>query len=312
MTPSQWPAPQRCVAEVDGIPMSGLLAEAADPRAVVVAIHGGATTSAYYDCPGHPELSLVRLGAALGYTVIALDRPGFGASAAHAEQMTDSGRRVELAFAAVDGILGSRSRGAGLFLLGHSNGSELTIRMAAADSNLLGAETSGTGRRNQPAAHAVLSRPTLGDVRRGVRELLWDATHLYPDDVIGGVQSSSPAYEGAIVANWPRRDFPALAAQVQIPVRFTLAEHEPFWENGPAGLADVAAMFTASPRVVINEQRDSGHNLSLGLTATSYHLGVLAFVEECVAFSRRADAKAPNSSRNEGLLRLLAPEGEAS
>lgn len=282
MTPSQWPPPRQCVAEVDSIPMSGLLAEADDPRAVVVAIHGGATTSAYYDCPGHPELSLVRLGAALGYTVIALDRPGFGASAPHAKQMTDPGRRVELAFAAVDGILDSRPRGAGLFLLGHSNGSELTLRMAAADPNLLGVETSGTGRRNQPAAHAVLSRPAIRDVRRGVRELLWEAAHLYPDDVIGGVPSSSPAYEGAIVANWPHRDFPAVAAQVRIPVRFTLAEHEPFWENGPVGLGNVGAMFTASPRVVVNEQRDSGHNLSLGLTAAAYHLGVLSFVEECV------------------------------
>lgn len=280
-TATDWPAPQRRVADVDGIPMSALLAEATDPRATVVAIHGGATTSAYYDCPGHPRLSFLRLGAALGYTVIALDRPGFGSSAPHAEQMTDPDRRVELAFAAVDAVLGSRSRGRGLFLLGHSNGSELTLRMAVAAPDLLGIETSGTGRRNQPAAHAVLNRPKLSDIRRGVRELLWDATHLYPEDIIGGVQSPSPGYEGSVVATWPHRDFPALAARVRVPVRFSLADGEPFWENGPAGLADVAAMFTASPRVVVNEQRDSGHNLSLGFTAAAYHLGVLSFVEEC-------------------------------
>ena len=279
---TDWSAPEPCVADVDGIPMSGLLAEAANPRATVVAIHGGATTSAYYDCPGHPPLSFLRLAAALGFTAIAIDRPGFGASAPHAEQMNDPDRRVELAYAAVGAILGSRPRGAGLFLLGHSNGSELTLRMAVAEPHLLGLETSGTGRRNQPAAHAVLSRPKIGEIRRGVRELLWDATHLYPDDVIGGVQSPSPAYEATVVANWPRRDFPALAAQVRVPVRFSLADHEPFWENGPAGLADAAAMFTASPRVVVNEQRDSGHNLSLGLTAAAYHLGVLSFIEECV------------------------------
>ena len=287
-TAQQWPAPQRCVADVDGIPMSALLAEAADPRATVVAIHGGATTSAYYDCPGHPQLSFLRMGAALGYTVIALDRPGFGSSAPYSEQMSDPGRRAALAFAAVDAVLGSRPSGAGLFLLGHSNGSELTLRMAAAEPTLLGMETSGTGRRNKPTAHAVLGRPNLSDVRRGVRELLWDATHLYPDDVIGGVQSPSPAYEGSVVANWPHRDFPALAARVRIPVRFTLADHEPFWENGAAGLADVAAMFTASPRVVVNEQRDSGHNLSLGLTAAAYHLGVLSFVEECVVAQKNS------------------------
>ena len=279
-------APLPCTAEVDGIPMSGLLSEAPDPRAIVVAIHGGATTSAYFDCPGHPRLSLLRLGTALGFTAIALDRPGFGSSAPHADKMDDPQRRVGLAYAAVDEILGSRPRGAGLFVLAHSAGCELALRMAADErgSQLLGLEIAGTGRRHQPAARDVLRRPELSDVRKGVRELLWQTAHLYPAEVIdGAVRGSwSPAYEATVVANWPKRDFPALAAQVRTPVRFSLADHEQFWESGQAGLADVAAMFTASPRVVVNEQRDSGHNLSLSLTAAAYHLGVLAFVEECI------------------------------
>jgi pimeloyl-ACP methyl ester carboxylesterase len=231
-------------------------------------------------------LSLLRLGTALGFTAIALDRPGFGSSAPHAHKMDDPQRRVGLAYAAVDEILGSRPRGAGLFVLAHSAGCELALRMAADErgSQLLGLEIAGTGRRHQPAARDVLRRPDLSDVRKGVRELLWQTAHLYPAEVIdGAVRGSwSPAYEATVVANWPKRDFPALAAQVRTPVRFTLADHEQFWESGQAGLADVAAMFTASPRVVVNEQRDSGHNLSLSLTATAYHLGVLAFVEECI------------------------------
>jgi len=42
-------------------------------------VHGGATSSAYFDCPGHPRLSLLRLAATHGFTAIALDRPGYGA-----------------------------------------------------------------------------------------------------------------------------------------------------------------------------------------------------------------------------------------
>ena len=213
--------------------------------------------------------------------------------------MADPQRRVELAYAAVDGILDARPRGEGLFLLGHSNGSELTLRMAVAQPQLLGLETSGTGRRNQPDAHAVLSRPKISEIRRGVRELLWQTRHLYPADIIGGVQSASPAYEGSVVAHWPQRDFPALAAQVRVPVRFSLADHEPFWENGPAGLADIAAMFTASPRVVVNEQRDSGHNLSLGFTAAAYHLGVLSFVEECIVARETGQDREVNELESE-------------
>jgi hypothetical protein len=90
--------------------------------------------------------------------------------------------------------------------------------------------------------------------------------------------------------NWQKRDFPDLAARVRIPVRFSLADHEAFWEAGPEGLADVASMFTASPRVVVNEQRDGGHNLSLGYSAAAYHLGVLAFAEECVVRANKAVA----------------------
>jgi pimeloyl-ACP methyl ester carboxylesterase len=70
------PGPSGRVVDVDSIPMSALMAEAPRPRAVIVALHGGAATSAYFDAPDRPRLSLVRTGAALGFTVIALDRPG--------------------------------------------------------------------------------------------------------------------------------------------------------------------------------------------------------------------------------------------
>jgi pimeloyl-ACP methyl ester carboxylesterase len=280
------PAPVECTADVDGIPMSALFSEAPAPRATIVAIHGGATTSAYFDCPEHPELSLLRLGAALGFSVIALDRPGFGDSAPHADEMADAQRRTELAYGAVDNILGTRDRGAGLFLVAHSAGCELALRMATDDrgAQLLGLELAGTGVRNQLAAREVLRRTNIGDMRRGVRELIWQTAHLYPPDVMQNLArgSWSPAYEGDVVMNWQKRDFPALAAQVAVPVRFSLADHEAFWEAGPEGLADVAAMFTASPRVVVNEQPDSGHNLSLALSADSYHRGILSFVDECV------------------------------
>lgn len=48
------------VVQVDGIPMSALCVEVEQPRAVVLAVHGGATMARYFDCPGHPSLSLLR------------------------------------------------------------------------------------------------------------------------------------------------------------------------------------------------------------------------------------------------------------
>jgi hypothetical protein len=62
-----------------------------------------------------------------------------------------------------------------------------------------------------------------------------------------------------------------------------------------AALADLASLFTASPRVVAVEQADATHNLSVGWTAPSYHLKVLSFAEEC-AIARERAATVPDST----------------
>jgi len=270
-----------------GIPMSALVAEAPDPHAVVVALHGGGTTSVYFDCPGQAQLSLLRAGAALGYTVIALDRPGYGSSALYPEAMTDPAQRVELAYSAVEAILGDRARGAGLFVLGHSNGCELALRMAADDrgAELLGIELAGTGLRYQAAAHQALR--TAGPDQRpvGLRELLWEPASLYPEAIRRGITNapSGAPYEAAMVHGWPRTDFPMLAGRVRIPVRFTFAEHEKIWETDAAAQRDIGALFTAAPSFTGNQQLGSGHNLSLGFGAAEYHRSMLSFVNDCAA-----------------------------
>ena len=63
--------------------------------------------------------------------MVALDRPGYGSSAPYPEAMALPEQRVDLAYGAVDRILGDRPRGAGLFLMGHSGGCELVMRMGA-------------------------------------------------------------------------------------------------------------------------------------------------------------------------------------
>ncbi|WP_193047033.1 alpha/beta hydrolase [Mycolicibacterium baixiangningiae] len=286
-------APRPRVVMVDGVPMSGLMAEAADePRAVVVALHGGASTAAYFDCPGHPRLSLLRLGAQLGFTMIALDRPGYGSSAPYPDALEHPEQRVALAYGAVDAMLSERPRGAGVFVVAHSNGCELALRMAAEDrgAGLLGLELAGTGLRYQDAALDILR--DAGPTRRppGLRQLLWEPADLYPAEVLTGITNSSTGapYEAAMVRDWPQRDFPALAGRVRTPVRFSHAEHERVWCSDAEALDQIAGIFAAAPRFVIAEQADAGHNLSLGVTAAAYHLKVLSFAEECVTARERA------------------------
>jgi pimeloyl-ACP methyl ester carboxylesterase len=279
---------------VGGVPMSALVAAVPEPRAVIVAIHGGATSSAYFDCPGHPRLSLLRLASSLGYTAIAIERPGYGASALYQDEMGSTERRVELALGVVDKIVAGGTRGAGLFVMAHSAGCELGLRMAADERALaLGVELAGTGLRYRAEAMEIIGKATVTSRPVGLRELLWQPTELYPPEVLtGALSAGGAAYEAEVTTNWPRRNFAEVAARVTVPVQFSVAEHERVWECGPESSADVAALFTAAPRVTVNEMADSGHNLSVGLTAEIYHRQVLSFVDQCVE-SRNVEVEIP-------------------
>jgi pimeloyl-ACP methyl ester carboxylesterase len=283
------------------VPMSALVAEPEHPedsKAVIVAIHGGGTTAVYFDCPGHPALSLLRTGAAHGFTVVALDRPGYGSSAPYPEAMARPEQRVDLAYGAVDRILGlgpqARPRGAGLFLMGHSGGCELAMRMASEggaergssrSQGLLGIELAGTGRHYHPAAREMLLTASRERRPSGLRELLWHPERLYPAEVLTGatVAPSAPAYEGQIVSDWARQTFPALAPAVRVPVQFTVAEYEKVWQTDTSALAEITALFSGSPRFSVNRQPAAGHNISLGHSAADYHARVFSFVQECLA-----------------------------
>ncbi len=203
----------------------------------------------------------------------------------YANQFGDPTTRVAAAFGAVDKILSGAPRGAGVFLLGHSAGCELALRMAVADrGGVIGLELAGTGLRYRDEALAIIKDATVTSRPVGLRDLLWQPTALYPPEVLTGALSAPGVrYEGEVTANWTGQDFGKLAAQVSVPVQFSVADHEKVWESTPDACAAVMALFTASPRVELNEMPDSGHNLSVGLTAATYHRRVLTYAEECIA-----------------------------
>lgn len=270
--------------EVLGTPVSVLVAPAERPRGVVFALHGGGSGKEYFDSPLEPSLSLLRLGPALGWTVVAPDRPGYvpgdGAGAMPPEQRTD------LLYAVLDTALAGRDRGAGVLLLAHSMGCISAIRMAAdpRGAELLGLDFSGTGLHFSPAVHEATA---AGDGRLGgssLGRLIWGHEELYPPGSRRAVRPATPgpASEGSDLAGWGE-ELPRLAARVRVPTRYVLAQHEAWWAPGPAALAEVAALFTAAPVVETAIEADAGHNTSLGWTARAFHLRVLAAGERWIA-----------------------------
>ena len=282
------------------VELSGLLAEPeTPPRALVLALHGGGMTAAYFHGRAHPDLSLLRLGRQLGFTVLALDRPGYGRSSGSLPQGQLLSEQAGTVYGALDDFAARHATGAGVFVVGHSFGLKLGLFLAAHSrgKELLGVDGSGAAYRYEPALHPAAAQAELGAdgsvagyASRSPRELFWGSESLYPPGTFTpGMRpiAAVPEIESRESAQWPEL-LPGVAAEVRVPFQFSVAEHEQWWEVSDADLAEYRALFTAVPRLVVRRQPAAGHNISLGWAARSYHLNALAFAEQCLLSSLRA------------------------
>jgi len=267
--------------------LSGLFAAAEDePRGTLVALHGGGMNASYFDAAAAPALSLLRLGAALGWNVLALDRPGYGASADLPEPDGRLTVQADIVFAGLDQFRAKHALGAGICLVGHSYGFKLALTLAAHDRGreLLGVEGSGAGRRYRPERTQDVAHESEKMDRETAFRLFWGSRDLYPPDTfryVRDVVETVPEAENREAPTWPDV-FDSVAARIHIPVRITMAEHETWWITGPEELQAIAAAFTLAPVVETAVQPGAGHNISLGWAARSYHLEVLSFAERCL------------------------------
>ncbi|MGW0845335.1 alpha/beta hydrolase [Streptomyces sp. NPDC002787] len=275
---------RRIILDAAGVRLSALLSEPAGgpARAVVVAVHGGGMNAGYFDCRAHPQQSLLTLGADLGYTVLAVDRPGYRHSAARLPQGQNLAEQAVALCAALRDFTSRHATGAGLFLLAHSYGGKVALTAAADPGlpHLLGVDVSGCGHRYAVEPDEL---PTAHDDGGRLRRC-WGPLRLYPPGTFaasGPIVEPAPARERAELARWPLV-FRATASRVRVPVRLTFAEHEEWWRHDDQALAELAAHFTAAPRVSVDRQPEAGHNISLGWAARSYHLRALAFLEDCL------------------------------
>jgi pimeloyl-ACP methyl ester carboxylesterase len=260
--------------------LGGLLAApAGPPRALLVALHGSGMTSQYFDCATAPGLSLLRLGAACGYAVLALDRPGYGVSAGAVRATPPE--HAALVLEALAAYAATHDVGAGIGLAGHSAGGKVALYMAAEVPGLLGVDVSGVGLEFAPDFAAARA----AGVPYG--RYAWGPDTLYPGPAREAiVHHRTAAADRHDVPGWPAA-FAALGARIAIPVRVTVAEHEGFFPTDDAELARLAALFPRAPVATAVREPHAGHNISLGWAARAHHLKVLAFLEDGI-LARRA------------------------
>src|SRR5579884_3781524 len=217
-----------CSVSVDAgdVKLSGRFVPAINgqTRALLVALHGGTYSSKYFDTA---PSSLLDFCASLGYSILALDRPGYGtATSVPQDQLSFDGQVPILrqALAKVWDDYGQQS--AGMFLIGHSIGGMIALLLAAENPHerLLGLNMTGSGAIYQTQtkvafASLVSDEPTvMMDIAIKLRAM-YGPEWTYPaEQAQYDPQRDVPtaAIELAEAQLWGAR-MPGVAAQVRVP-----------------------------------------------------------------------------------------------
>jgi len=290
-------APEPVLIQAGGLRLSGLVARppTGSPRGLVVALHGGGYGAAYWTSPV-PGQSLLALAADLGFATLAVDRPGYGASR-DLDRSLD--QQTETLFDAIDDWTQRDGGAAPVFLIGHSIGGILALKMAAHGKaeRLSGVDVLGVPFRfpDDGGGLVVRNLAKTGQAASIAREdlqryLLFGPEGAYPPAAFehhARCISSTPPREYQDGIDAPRL-WPAVLPAIRLPVQFTLAEFETMQCTGWPILEEVRSLLNNSRRARVDLQRGSGHNASLHYIARAYHLRALAFFEECLALDRPA------------------------
>ncbi len=269
-----------------GVPLAARIAEAPGaPRALILAIHGGTYDSEYFHAG--PD-SLLALAPGHGYTVVAIDRPGYGGSAAVPAARLGFDEQSTLLAAAVDAL---RARyGLPTVLIGHSIGGMLALLTAAKTAIApAGVEVSGLGELWQPGIREMWGglrgdAPAIelpAEAHAGV--MLGPDGSFTPDHVArdGELLRPMPMPELHDVVDWADR-LPAVGASVTAPVQVTFAEYDKIWRSDDEARETLGRHFTAGP-IDVRVMPGVGHSIELHTSARDYALAQLDFVTRSIA-----------------------------
>jgi pimeloyl-ACP methyl ester carboxylesterase len=266
--------------------LSGIEAmPASEPRCVLIAIHGSGYSSSYWDLP-EPLSSLLRLGRDLGFRVIAVDRPGYGAASGIASERFGVDAQAEV-LGALTARIHAEAPAVPVFLMGHSFGALLVVRMAASEAAdcVAAIDVAGLPVVRAAVEARLRGEPSAFSSRQSRLALYFGPPGTFDPYVL--------EVESTLLQRVPRIEVEAsldsvrilqeYAPLVRMPVQYTVAQYEGSIAGGQLALARGRALFTAAPRVASYLQANAGHNVSLHKVGRAYHLRAFAFFEEVLA-----------------------------
>ena len=247
---------ERRLLEADGLTVATAYHPAANgdlDLPLLVALHGGTYSSAYFEVAGGPLGSFLDVAGRNGFAVLTIDRPGYGESTLLPEEENTFARQAAI----LDDAIGQAVEiwpTSGVVLVGHSIGGMISLEIAARHPGwpLLGVASSGNGARipaggrrrdvGQPPARGSCrpsgARPRRCDVRTR-RDLQRSGPARRPrllrPDAVRGADPRPRSGPPNGWTRWPPRS--------RSPVHTVLAEYDALWDSSPGALADYESRF---------------------------------------------------------------------
>ena len=278
---------------IDDIEIAASLARGKDiSLPLLVCLPGGGFNRHYFDLPG---ASFLTRAASAGFTVLALDRPGYGDSdplIVESDWFPTQARLIDGAIGQAWSLLGAGRPG--IVLLGHSFGATIALRVAARQPTwpLLGIAVNGTLDHTvasmEQFAAAISEVPALAPMNldaNQIREFFYGPDGTFDPRVLQAAIDVAAAPAPAIeirewAAGWPPAAG-AVTAEITQPVHIRVSEHDSVQDVSPASLERFAGRFTASAAIDFAITPGSGHNTDHHHAADSLHEEQLGFARGC-------------------------------
>jgi pimeloyl-ACP methyl ester carboxylesterase len=290
----------RSVADIDlqlpGRRVTGIATYSDNGAApLLVCIHGGSYTAGYFDVPGY---SLLDVAVRSGFSIAALNRPGYAGSdpVDGAEPFTAQAAVLHDAIARLwERQTSQRStQSPGVVVIAHSIGAAIAVHLASQRTTwpLLGLALHGIGdvppqagvasRGREASETAVIYTPEMR------RRLMYGPAGTYDPAVLDAADFATapmPLAEALEVRGRWLPDARTFAARVPVPVHYVLAEYDALWEVSAERLAIFAGYFRAAPSVEAAVFTGSGHNIDHHLLGALLHHQQIAFALRCSALN---------------------------
>jgi pimeloyl-ACP methyl ester carboxylesterase len=262
---------------------------------LLVALHGGTYTSAYFGVAGGPAGSFLDIAGRNGFAVLTVDRPGYGESTLLPEEENTFARQAEI----LDGVIAEALDvwpADSVLLVGHSIGGMISLEIAARHPGwpLIGVTTSGNGARIPAggAAEALGSLPLSGVVDLPVPErdgVMFGPAGSFTEaarDAAHGSYAPTPFVELMRAPVWARERLTTVAAAVEVPVLTVLAAYDALWDSSAEARADYESRFTVPVSAPVLP--GTGHSIDHHLMGAALDLMQLGFAQECLALRGQA------------------------